>query len=208
MTRLVRDRDGRSAPPSDRPLRIFLSCRARDLQDHRDRVAEAVERLGQTTARMETFGARPGTPLAECRRLAAEADALVVCVAHRFGWVPAVDEGGDGERSITWWEVEAALEAGKPVYAFLVDREAEWEGEREEERRALDGLARFREFLERRTTRETFTTPDDLALKVATSLSLWLLEEVGSNALDTGSGVTAVPQLPPTACRGPSTSRP
>ncbi len=70
------------------PLRIFLSSTSEDLTEHRARITEAIERLGQTTTRMETFGARPGAPLDECRRLAAEADVLVVCVGHRYGWVP------------------------------------------------------------------------------------------------------------------------
>lgn len=80
-----------ASPPSPREpraLRIFLSSTAEDLAEHRAAVALAVETLGQRSVRMESFGARDGTPLDECRKLAAGADALVVCVAHRYGWVP------------------------------------------------------------------------------------------------------------------------
>jgi hypothetical protein len=58
--------------------RIFISSTAEDLSEHRDKVAEGIARLDQSSIRMETFGARPNTPLAECRALAAQADALVV----------------------------------------------------------------------------------------------------------------------------------
>jgi hypothetical protein len=106
--------------------RIFLSSTATDLQEHRATAAEAIARLGQQTVRMEVFGARPNAPLPECQRLAASADAVVVIVAHRYGWVPSAEDGGDGEKSITWHEVEAAHAAGRPVFAFLVANDATW----------------------------------------------------------------------------------
>jgi hypothetical protein len=79
-------------------------------------------------------------------RMAAEADAVVCIVAHRYGYVPPVELGGDGERSMTWLEVDAAKRAGKPVFAFLVDPKAPWtQGTRQigqragESRRDLQG---------------------------------------------------------------------
>ena len=54
-------------------------------------------------------------------RLAREADAVICIVAHRYGYVPPKDLGGDGERSITWLEVDAAKQAGKQVFVFLAD---------------------------------------------------------------------------------------
>ncbi len=87
------------------PARIFLSSTAEDLTEHRARVARTIERLRQQPIRMETFGARPGAPLVECRELARQADAVVICVAYRYGSVPGAEQGGDGEKSITWHEV-------------------------------------------------------------------------------------------------------
>ena len=60
--------------------------------------------------------------------------ALVVIVAHRYGFVPPVELGGDGVKSITRLEVEAALAAGKPVFAFLIDEKAPWAHAREQDR--------------------------------------------------------------------------
>ncbi len=51
---------------------------------------------------METFSAKSGQPVSECRKLAAEAAAVICIVAHRYGYVPPIELGGDGERSITW----------------------------------------------------------------------------------------------------------
>ena len=38
----------------------------------------------------------------------AEADVLVLIVAHRYGWVPPDQEGGE-DKSITWLDLSSAL---------------------------------------------------------------------------------------------------
>ena len=173
-------------------LRIFLSSTFEDLVEHRRSVDLALQRMLFSTSRMEIFGARPHAPLAECCKLAAEADAVVVMVAHRYGWVPTAAQGGDGKKSITWHEVEAAVAAGKPIFAFVVDEKARWAGRREQDRLteakshedfieiglAVRELGNFKTFLGQ-WQRDTFDTPDDLAMKVSTSLGRWLVEERG-----------------------------
>ncbi len=187
----------RSGPrtPSDEArqrFRIFLSSTSENLAEYRERVSAAISRLQRQSVRMETLVAEPRAPLGTCRRRVAQADALVVIIAHRYGWVPSIEQGGDGKKSVTWYEVEAALGAGKPVFAFLVDPNHPWPGAREQDRltkaktnkeaaailAAVRGLNDFRAFLDSRVTRDTFTTPDDLASKIATSLLPWLLEKV------------------------------
>jgi hypothetical protein len=82
-------------------LRIFISSTAIDLTDYRDKVRDAVLALNNLPIAMETFSALPSQPTEECMRLAREADAVICIVAHRYGYVPPKDLGGDGERSIT-----------------------------------------------------------------------------------------------------------
>lgn len=165
------------------PLRIFLSSTAEDLAVHRQKVSEAVLRLEHFPVSMELFPAAPGAPADECRARAAAADAVLVLLAHRYGSVPSPEEGGDGERSFTWLEVQAAQDAGKPVFAFLVDRNAPWDQPRESS--ALDEdpdrseeitarvrrLQAFRAWLSSTFTCSTFSTPEDLALKVSATLA-------------------------------------
>jgi hypothetical protein len=173
----------------DRVMRVFVSSTARDLEDYRARVTGVVLRLEQQPVDMKFFGAREGAPLAECRQLAAGADAVVVIAAHRYGHVPTPAEGGDGEKSITWHEVEAARAAGRPIFAFLVDPAYPWGREKEQDRlvdaqtweqaqeitRAVWNLRRFKASLGSAETRDLFTTPDDLSAKVTSSLAGWLL---------------------------------
>lgn len=197
---------------------VFLSSTSKDLAPHRNKVRQMVERLGQhdvglASIAMETFGARPDIPLNTCLERVRAADALVVIVGHRYGWVPTADEGGDDTKSITWLEVTWALEAKKPVYAFLVDPVAPWSGEKEQDRlveaksdeeaagvvRAVQGLKAFRAFLESKTTRELFTSADDLGGKVATSLAPLLRSWISMSAMSDGTAVSRVsgPATPP-----------
>jgi Domain of unknown function (DUF4062)/NB-ARC domain len=171
-------------------LKVFLSSTAQDLETHRTRVAMAVESMGLLNVRMETFGARTKSAVEECRKLASHADVVVVMVAHRYGWVPTRDEGGDGSKSITWIEVDAAIEAEVDILAFLVEPHFQWLGRREQDdlETALDeasamlvyqrvrDLSKFKQFLEHQYVRAQFTEPGDLASKVATSLHNWLGE--------------------------------
>ena len=171
-------------------LRIFLSSTAIDLKEHRQKVSDAILHQGDLPIGMEDFGALPNEPVEVCQDKARSCDALVVMVAHRYGWVPGPTEGGDGHKSITWLEVESALKAGKPVFAFLVDPNYGWAQPKEQDLltqvkskeeavevfKKVKALQDFRSFLKRDAglTRDIFTSPEDLATKVATSLSNWL----------------------------------
>src|SRR5712664_133601 len=113
---------------------LFLSSTSQDLGPCRTKVKEMIARMRETTVAMETFGARPNKPFDTCRKEVQKCDALIVVVGHRYGWIPSKRDGGDGKKSITWWEVQWALEAGKPVYAFLLDLQAPWTAQREQDR--------------------------------------------------------------------------
>ncbi len=165
-------------------LRIFISSTAVDLRDYRDKVRDAVLRLESLPIAMETFSAQSGQPASECMRMAADADAVICIVAHRYGYVPPPELGGDGERSITWLEVDAAKRAGKPVFPFLVDPTAPWTELKEQDRltseppekvpeiaKAVQKLQEFKAYLGRERMRQTFTGPDDLAKNVAITLA-------------------------------------
>jgi CHASE2 domain-containing sensor protein len=160
--------------PDEEPrpvLRIFLSSTSEDLSEHRDAVTDAILRVGDLPVTMETFGADPGSPVEVCLERVRGCDALVVLLGERYGWVPGPAEGGEDGRSITWLEVAAALDAQIPVFAFVREPPADGLPAAEAE-----ALGRFREFIDRSAglTRDTFATPEDLALKVATSLSGWV----------------------------------
>ncbi len=170
---------------ANRPvLRIFISSTAVDLHEYRGKVRDAVLCLESLPIAMETFSAQSGQPAGECMRMAAEADAVICVVAHRYGYVPPPELGGDGERSITWLEVDAAKRAGKPVFAFVVDPKASWTEVKEQDRltseppersgeivKAVQKLKEFKAYLEREHTRNTFSSADELTKLVTATLA-------------------------------------
>src|SRR5260370_41524638 len=112
-----------------------------------------------------------------------DAGAVMCIVAHPYGYGVPAELGGDGERSITWLEVDAAKRAGKPVFALLVDLKAPWTELKEQDRltseppnkeaeivKAVRKLKEFKDYLERECTRQTFRNPDDLATQVTAAL--------------------------------------
>jgi hypothetical protein len=164
-------------------LRVFLCSTALDLAEYRRVADDTLLRLQQQSVVMERFGALPGTPVAECERLAAASDLAICVVAHRYGFVP--DPTG---QSITQREVEAARRAGKPVYAWIIDEAYPWTEPKEQDRltqpdvlgdpekavevvRAVRGLQDFKAWLRREFITDTFTTPEDLGRRIATALA-------------------------------------
>jgi tetratricopeptide (TPR) repeat protein len=165
-------------------LRVFLSSTAIDMAACREKVRDTVLQLEQLPIGMETFTALPSLPAADCQAEAAQADVVLALVAHRYGYVPGADLGGDGQHSITWLEVLAAQKAGKPVYAFLIDPKVAWSQAKEsdllntepdekhlEVLAAIRRLREFKAYLQAYCTFDSFTNEDDLARKVATTLS-------------------------------------
>jgi tetratricopeptide (TPR) repeat protein len=164
-------------------LRIFISSTATDLTSYREKVRDAVAQLENLPVAMETFSASGREPADECMRQAANADAVICFVAHRYGYVPPVELGGDGERSITWLEVDAAKRAGKPVFAFLVDPKTPWTEMKEQDRlttepekaleiaKAVQKLTEFRKWLGDHFTTHPFDSPETLSQAVTIALA-------------------------------------
>lgn len=150
-------------------MKIFLSSTYQDLVSHREAAARAVERLGQQGIRMEIFGARPLEATSACLEEILDCDLLVGIYAHRYGYVP-------GEcKSITEQEFDFAIEKQKPTFCFVVDEEYPWPPKHVE---SEPGRTRLREFVQRvreRVVTDSFTTPEDLAFKIASALGRFLL---------------------------------
>jgi hypothetical protein len=167
------------------PLNVFLSSTAEDMRAHRECVALAVEQMGNRNVRMETFGAGPGTPVQTCIEKVAAADVLVVMLGWRYGFVPTKADGGDGAKSMTRIEVEAAQRAGKPILAFIVEDAFAWTQRKEQDdlldaksasatkrvKQRVDALREFKAMCMSVLTVKRFSTPDNLATQVSTSLA-------------------------------------
>jgi CheY-like chemotaxis protein len=153
-------------------MRVFLSSTYVDLIEHRAKAADVVERLGHQAVRMEVFGARPESASEASLEDVDSCDAVIGIYAHRYGCIPS---GADV--SITEQEFDFALEKNKPVFAFLVDGNYPWLPVHIDHEPALSRLNKFKEKIQRTFVRDVFTTPEDLAYKVASSLGRFLLQK-------------------------------
>jgi formylglycine-generating enzyme required for sulfatase activity len=141
----------------------------------------------------EYFSASGTYPLQKCLEKMSPCDLVVAIVAHRYGWVPDLNQQGPEAKSITWLECERAVRDRKEVLAFLVDKAAEWPAELKESyriaaaveaggatpelvvevQRSVGRLRDFKQWLDKRSTRATFSSPDDLYGKVLAALFDW-----------------------------------
>jgi 8-oxo-dGTP pyrophosphatase MutT (NUDIX family) len=161
-------------------MKVFLSSTYKDLIEHRKFAAEAIERLGLQGARMEVFGARPEEPLHACLKEIQACNLFIGIYAHRYGFIP---EGSD--LSITELEYRHAQNLKKPLFCFVVDEHHPWPPKLIEENPSKQKLEMFKQTLGSATIRETFSTPEDLAYKIASSLGHYLSREASrESALD------------------------
>jgi hypothetical protein len=164
-----------------RALRVFLSSTFEDLPQERRAVGAAIALQEQAAVRMETWGARPRKPLPECLQQVRSADAVVLVVAHRYGWVPDLQEGGDGEKSVTWLEVETAALCGKPILPYLLAPDSGADDRPE-------ALERFRGRIRSMATPDYYTDPSDLQSRATAALG----RLSNAYALDFGPGLRIV----------------
>jgi CheY-like chemotaxis protein len=151
-------------------MKIFLSSTYQDLIGHRAAAAQAIERLGQQGIRMEVFGARPIEATSACLEEISDSDALIGIYAHRYGYVP-----NGQSKSITEQEFDFAQENDKPTFCFVVDGEYPWPPKHVEVEPGRTRLQDFLQHLREKTVIDVFTSPEDLAFKVASSLGRFLL---------------------------------
>ena len=166
-------------------MKVFLSSTALDLGAYRQVADDTILRMSQQAVVMERFGPLPGEPVAECERKARECDVVLCIVAHRYGFVP-----DKGRGSITRREVEAAKAAGRDVLVWIVADDHPWTEKKEQDlltdptvladparvaevAAGVQALLDFKTWLRATFVCEAFTTPDDLAKKIAVALGTY-----------------------------------
>ena len=150
-------------------MKAFLSSTYIDLIHYRKAANEALERLEQQIVRMEIFGARPEEPYNACLIEIESCDLFVGIYAHRYGYIPS-----GFNCSITEEEFNHAKKLGKPIFCFFVDEDYPWPPPMIEEQPGKTKLQSFKTRIGSEIVRDVFTTPDDLAVKVATAVGRYL----------------------------------
>lgn len=144
-------------------MKIFISSTYGDLKDYRRAVRGAILRLGHHPIGMEDFGSRPETPKQAALDAIYHCDIFIGIYAHRYGSISPGDS-----LSIVEQEFDRARELDIPCYVYVIDPNFDWQGPMDDEDNTKH-LARFKTKIDK-LLRSTFTTPNDLAVKVASDL--------------------------------------
>ncbi len=181
-----------------RTSRIFISSTQKDLVHHRAQVHDVLERMGQFAIDMAQFGAQDGDATTVSLKEVQSADVYIGIIAWRYGFVPPGET-----HSVTHQEYLEAKRLGLPQFLFLAHADTDATDspdalfpaqQRDPEHRAA--LLAFRDEIQGERVVDYFTTPDDLAKKVATALHQHLLEQQQADLL---SGPHPPRDLPPRA---------
>ena len=156
---------------------VFLSSTARDLHAYREKVAEVINRLdGFKCIRMEDFGARVFQADEFCRTQIKQCDVAVFIVGLCHGSSPE-----QAEDSYTAREYNEAVNAGVSRLLFLSAEGVFYPGYYRESDEQWQSQQAFRQRLSQELIRDTFTTPEELASKLATALGNWAREQAKSS---------------------------
>ncbi len=153
-------------------MKIFLSSTYIDLVEYRKAAHNALERLGQEVGRMEIFGARNEEAKTVALDQLEKSDLVVGIYAHRYGFIPE-----SSDISITEQEYVYAKNKDKPVLCFVVDEDLVWPPKMiEKDAEKIKKLEDFKVKILKEKVVDFFTTPSDLAMRIATSVHNFLEE--------------------------------
>lgn len=114
-----------SHPPTTTP-RVFISYTGEDLRAHAEQVSRTLQALDVLVVNHKVPSSVGQRSVEWCLQEIDRCNIVIVLVAHRYGWVPSVEQGGDGKTSITWLEVKHARMHRKAVLPYLVEPDAAW----------------------------------------------------------------------------------
>jgi len=145
---------------------VFLSSTYEDLGTHRAHVMDVLARFGLVYKGMEYFGASQHPALEECLRQLEDSDLVIAILGTSYGSSPP-----GSLKSFTELELDRAHERGLPIHVYLLDedqhpvlRKHVATGE------AAERLSALKERLKTNHTVAFFTSPEDLAVKIAGDL--------------------------------------
>jgi len=128
---------------SSKTVTVFVSSTSLDLEDYRAVARNVLLDLHWRPEMMEHFDAMTERTADACRAAVERSDLVLLIVAWRQGWVPAVEQGGNGQDSITALELAHARSRNIPVLIFMASKS--WPGDQwEDEQVRREWVKNFR----------------------------------------------------------------
>ena len=152
------------------PFKVFVSSTSRDLMAERTAVAEVLRTSELLVMMMENWYAIPSDATTVSLDGVSRCDIFVGIYAFRYGFIPP-----ESTTSITEQEYEMARREGKRCLCYFKDETnvppVDDDPGLVEPATSLDKLAAFKARIEQELVRAKFTSPGDLATKLALDIS-------------------------------------
>lgn len=168
---------------TEQHIPIFVGSTFEDLQEYRRKVRDTLGRLETYVAGMEQFGATSQRPIEKCLAEVGKCKIYVGIFAMRYGSIP---NGYD--KSFTHLEYERAQELRLPSLIFIISEDASIPSKYVDKYENAIKLKALKTELEDKHTCDYFTTPEDLASKVATAVACELGKMKTSEAIEIEDG--------------------
>lgn len=145
---------------------IFISSTFSDLKEERAEVTQAIMEINHMPYGMEAFPAANETQWEWIKRAIEESDYYIVIIGGKYGSV-----NPKTGLSYTEMEYQYAEQVGVPTIAFLVDNNVDLAKSKIEiDPEKSEKLKAFKDYIESKRMRKSYTSKEDLKAKVITSL--------------------------------------
>lgn len=145
---------------------VFIGSTYEDLKDYRQAVQNELIRLETVIKGMEYFGSTPNTPLKECLKKVNESKIYIGIFAMRYG---SIEE--TSQKSFTQLEYKEAQRLNLPSLIYIIDENNQPILPKYVDTGiGAEKLLALKKHLTKTFTVSYFTTPDDLARKIANDL--------------------------------------
>ena len=170
---------------------IMVSSTFTDLEGHRNRVREAIEKLGFKSEVMESHGAHAeGNVIESSLRMVRDSAAYVGVISHKYGQTPLDPKLNPSGLSITELEFNEAMLLDRPILLFIMGDKhpvtvADVEADPDKKKKLLafrERAKRMQDGSEVERVYEVFEDQSQFGAKAATALGRL------TRHLDTGSG--------------------
>jgi hypothetical protein len=152
---------------------IFLSSTYTDLIPYRKSVSSVFDKLKLGINGMEIFGARTADPIQTCIEEVKKSKIFIAILGMRYGSVD--NETG---KSFVQIEYETALSEKIDILIYIInENESQIPPIYVDKNENAKKLEDFKDFLRKNHTVDTFTTPDDLAIKIERDIVRLLQEK-------------------------------
>ncbi|MEQ8675846.1 MAG: DUF4062 domain-containing protein [Aggregatilineales bacterium] len=150
---------------ANKTYRVYISSTHDDLHDFRDAVVDSVVKLGMLPIARDEIGLANDASAEFLHSQMGNAQVFIGIYAHQYGSISSA-----WDKSLIEMEYEIARENKLKSLFFFVDPGAMWQGNLIDRGEGAERLAKFKNRIHHEAVYNTFSTKDDLQVKVMSGL--------------------------------------